>query len=212
MKLPNLTHMKNSYQTINKPVVVETIIKKSRFITSASPVKDAEEAGRFLSTIRERHSQANHNVFAYVIDERIQRYSDDGEPGGTAGKPVLDLIKQKSLTRIIIVVTRYFGGIMLGAGGLVRAYREAALKGIETAGVVTRQLYRELCITIDYNWLGIVKKELEKTNTKQMEMTYGQEVMIKVYLEPGNINSVAKQILEVTGGQAVLAEGGFCYL
>lgn len=119
VKLPNLTHMKNSYQTINKPVVVETIIKKSRFITSASPVKDAEEAGRFLSTIRERHSQANHNVFAYVIDERIQRYSDDGEPGGTAGKPVLDLIKQKSLTRIIIVVTRYFGGIKVTGGQAV---------------------------------------------------------------------------------------------
>lgn len=86
MELLSLAGMKNSYQTINKPVVVETIIKKSRFITSTSPVKDAEGAGRFLSTIREKHSQANHNVYAYVIDERTQRYSDDGEPGGTVHK------------------------------------------------------------------------------------------------------------------------------
>ncbi|AGL01524.1 YigZ family protein [Desulfoscipio gibsoniae] len=204
--------MKNSYRTINEPVVVETIIKKSRFITSASPINDAEEAGRFLSTIREKHSQANHNVFAYVINERTQRYSDDGEPGGTAGKPVLDLIMQKSLTRIIIVVTRYFGGIMLGAGGLVRAYREAALKGIETAGVATRLLYKELYITIDYTWLGMVKNELEKAGAKQAEITYEQQVIIKVYLEPDDINRVAKQLLEVTGGQAVLAEGEFCYI
>lgn len=212
MELPNSAPVKNSYQTIDKPVVVETIIKKSRFITSASPVKDAEEAGLFLSIVREKHRQANHNVFAYVIDERTQRYSDDGEPGGTAGKPVLDMIRQKSLTRIIIVVTRYFGGILLGAGGLVRAYREAALKGIETAGVVTRQLYQELCITVNYNWLGIVKNALEKTNAKEAAITYGQQVMIKVYLEPGNISSVAKHLLEITGGQAVLAEGSYCYL
>lgn len=204
--------MKDSFNTLHKPAQTEIIIKKSRFISSAAPVKDEEDANAFIQKLKKEHSQANHNVFAYVINEQIQRFSDDGEPSGTAGKPVLEIIINKNLVNTAIVVTRYFGGIMLGAGGLVRAYRDAAIKGIEAAGVIQRLLHRELIITMDYHWLGLVKREIENKGGKQMDISYEQHVMIKVLMLPDDAAALSNQLIESTAAQIDIKQGDLKYI
>src|SRR5699024_4890875 len=120
----------------------EIIINKSRFIGYASPVESEKSAQEFIDTIKQKHKDATHNVFAYIIgqNKNIQRYSDDGEPSGTAGIPILEMMKKEDLTDTVIVVTRYFGGIKLGAGGLVRAYIKGAKCGLESANIVEKVL------------------------------------------------------------------------
>ncbi|WP_066632972.1 YigZ family protein [Desulfolucanica intricata] len=200
------------YLTLQKAAQAEIIIKKSRFITSASPVSDEKEANNFIKQIKKEHNQATHNVFAYVINEQIQRFSDDGEPGGTAGRPVLEVINQKGLIKTALVITRYFGGVMLGAGGLVRAYSEAAVKGIDAAGVVEKLLHRELRITMDYQWLGVVKREVESAGGRQPDIIYDQKVNMKVYLQPAAAQALSKRLIDLTAAQIVIEEGGFSYI
>lgn len=204
--------MDNRLLTLEKPDRTCIIIKKSRFITSVSPVVDEEEAVKFLNQIKKEHNQANHNVFAYVINEQIQRYSDDGEPGGTAGKPVLEVINNKGLEKTAVVVTRYFGGIMLGAGGLVRAYAEAAVKGIESAGIIEKFLHQELYITMDYHWQGLVKREVENAGGKQVEIAYHQQVEMKVCLRPETLELLDKRLVDMTAAQVIIKKGHFSYI
>jgi len=204
--------MKDKYNSLAKPATAGIIVKKSRFMAVASPVENEEEALLFIGKINKEHSQANHNVFAYVINERIQRFSDDGEPGGTAGKPVLDVIRHKGLSKVVIVVSRYFGGILLGAGGLVRAYSEAAVKGIEAAGVVERLLYQELCIIMDYQWLGVVKREVENAGGQKVSIEFGQSVQMKAYLRPTAVDDLTKKLNDITAAQVIIQTGNFVYL
>ena len=204
--------MKNKYLTLQKPAQTEIIIKKSRFTTSAFPVNNEAEATTMIQQIKKDHHQATHNVFAYVINEQIQRFSDDGEPSGTAGKPVLEVIHHKGLCKTALVVTRYFGGIMLGAGGLVRAYSEAAAKGIEAAGVIEKLLYRELFITMDYQWLGAVKREIENAGGKQIDLSYEQQVVIHSYLLLSALEAVTKKLIDITAAQVIIKAGQFSYL
>ncbi|MBM7855664.1 putative YigZ family protein [Desulfohalotomaculum tongense] len=204
--------MKNSYLTLQQPVQTEIIIKKSRFITSASPVDNEDEANAFIEQIRTEHSTATHNVFAYVINEQVQRFSDDGEPSGTAGRPVLEVINRKGLSKTALVVTRYFGGIMLGAGGLVRAYSEAAVKGIETAGIVEKLLHRQLNITMDYHWIGLVKREVENAGAKQLHIQYLQQVKMQFYLLPDAAKSLTQKLIEATAAQINIEEGPLSYI
>ena len=172
--------------TLGKASVAEIIVKKSRFIASACPVENEQEAINWINQVKKKHSQSSHNVFAYVINEQVQHYSDDGEPSGTAGRPVLEVIKHKGLSHTAVVVTRFFGGILLGAGGLVRAYTDATVQAIEKAGVVEKALYRELRLTLGYQWLGLIKYELENAGGRRIETTYEQDVNIRVYVKPGN--------------------------
>jgi len=129
------------YKTISKEATVEMEEKKSRFIANVKPVSSEEEALEFINNIRAKYWDATHNVYAYYIsgENIIQRFSDDGEPSGTAGMPVLEVIKRMELKDLVVVVTRYFGGILLGASGLVRAYSKSAALGIEAAGIVTKK-------------------------------------------------------------------------
>jgi len=204
--------MEDRYKTLRSPAVAEIIIKKSRFIASASPIDNEEEALHFIGQVKKMHSQANHNVFAYVINERMQRFSDDGEPSGTAGRPVLDVIHRKGLVKAVIVVTRYFGRILLGAGGLVRAYSEAAVKGIETAGEVEMLLYQELNMILDYHWLSIVKREAQTSGGRNITMEFGRTVDLKVFLRPGDLNALSKKLNDITAGQVIIEAGDFSYI
>ena len=204
--------MKNKYMTLQKPAQTEIIIKKSRFITSAFPVNNEAEAAKMIQQIKKEHQQATHNVFAYVINEQIQRFSDDGEPSGTAGKPVLEVIRHKGLCQTVLVVTRYFGGIMLGAGGLVRAYSEAAVKGIEAAGVIEILLYQELSITMDYQWVGAVKREIENAGCKQINISYEQQVVLRSYILPNALVTVTKKLIDLTAAQVIIKAGQLLYL
>ena len=142
----------------------EIVEKKSRFIANVCPVKTEEEAKSFIDSIKKQHYNARHNVFAYQIGEKneIKRFSDDGEPQGTAGMPVLNVLAGGDIKNTIIVVTRYFGGTLLGTGGLVRAYTEAAKAGLENAGIYEIGLYKKIEVCVDYTLNGKVQYEISK--------------------------------------------------
>ena len=154
--------MVESYRTVGQVGEAEIIIEKSLFIGYAAPAGTEEEALEFIQTIKKKHRDATHNVPAYVIGENnaVQRFSDDGEPSGTAGVPMLEVLKKEDLRDTVLVVTRYFGGIKLGAGGLVRAYTKAAKAALEAAGIVTRVLHQVVQVSIDYTLLGLILNQL----------------------------------------------------
>ena len=210
--METLRKLRDQIITIKQPARAELVIKKSRFIASVASVVHEPQATSFIKQVKQEHSQANHNVYAYLIDEQKQKYSDDGEPGGTAGKPILDTIKNKGLSGLAIVVTRYFGGILLGTGGLVRAYTDAALAVIETAGICEKLLHQELKLTLAYHWLGLIKHEIENSGGRQIKIKYGEQVQLQAYFRPAALEEVMTVLMEKTGAQIILEKGSFAYL
>ena len=202
--------MQESFYTIRKAAEVEVVIKRSKFIAAVSPADDEDTANLFIDQVKEEHRRANHNVFAYVINDQVMRCSDDGEPTGTAGRPVLDVIRKQALERTAVVVTRYFGGILLGAGGLVRAYTEAAGKAIDTAGIVKKRLHQEILVRVDYRFLGPVKRELEMARGLIRDIAYGERVSIRCLLPLGV--DIYPVLSGVTAGQVEIGEGKSCYV
>lgn len=202
--------MKKSFYSIGKSVEVELVIKRSRFIAAASPVDDEDEANAFIEQIREGHERATHNVFAYLINEQVMRSSDDGEPARTAGRPVLEVLKKQNLERTAVVVTRYFGRIKLGAGGLVRAYSDAAIKAVDRAGIVEKRLHQEVFVRVDYQFFGPVKGELELAGGLVWDIKYDEQVTICCLLP---VDADISPVLEgVTSGQVELKEGKCRYI
>jgi len=202
--------LKESFHSIAKVAEVEVDIKRSIFIAVASPVDDEAAAISFIEQIKEKHKRATHNVFAYLINEQVMRYSDDGEPAGTAGMPVLEVLKKLNLERTAVVVTRYFGGIKLGAGGLVRAYSDAAKKAIDRAGIVEKRLHQEHFIQVAYQLFGPVKRELEQAGGVIQDIAYGEQVSIKCLL-PVSVD-ISPRLNGITAGKAELRKGDFCYI
>ncbi|MGN0446928.1 MAG: YigZ family protein [Acutalibacteraceae bacterium] len=146
------------YKTVKNENCDEFIEKKSRFIGYVKPVKTAEQALEFISQIKTKHWDATHNVYAYVLREgMVRRFSDDGEPQGTAGIPCLDVLLKEDVTDVCVVVTRYFGGIMLGAGGLVRAYSHGAKIALDSGKIITMSLCKIVRVTCDYNFYGKIQ-------------------------------------------------------
>lgn len=160
----NLGKNQNYKRTLEKPVKVEYVEKKSKFIAQAFPVEDLKEAEEILSNVRKEYSNANHNCFAYIIglDRSIFRYSDDGEPSGTAGKPIYQVIQNFGLTDVLVVVTRYFGGVKLGSSGLVRAYSTATKLALENAKIIEIPQEIVLKIEIDYTNYARVMNSIYK--------------------------------------------------
>ena len=173
----------STYKTLHEFGMDEIIIEKSTFIGYAKPIKTEEEAIEFVNEIKKKHKDATHNVWAYTVGKtmNIQRYSDDGEPQGTAGIPTLEVIKKEDLRDVVVVVTRYFGGVKLGAGGLVRAYTKGAKIGIDAAKVIEKVMYKEVRIKIDYNQLGKVQNEIMNMNYFVKDTIYEDNVEIIVY-------------------------------
>jgi uncharacterized YigZ family protein len=202
------------YRTVQGFGAKEIVIRKSRFIGHAAPVANDEEALRFIETIRKEHSQATHNCYAYVAGERdqFQKFSDDGEPGGTAGKPILEVIKHQRLRNIAIVVTRYFGGIMLGAGGLVRAYTDGAVAAIEAAVPVEMVLREHVHITVDYTWLGKLENELRSRGTRMGETEFTDKVVLHCLPLASEAEAFVAWMTDLTQGRAVITRGGREYV
>ena len=171
--------METEYRTVYKGGEGEITEKKSRFIATVSPASSEEEALLFIESMRKKYWDARHNCFAYVIGKRgeLKRFSDDGEPGGTAGKPILEVITGEGLCNAAIVVTRYFGGTLLGTGGLVRAYTAASKEGLASSVIVTKILGVRLHIMTDYNGLGKIQYILGQRGLKISEGTSGQAVL-----------------------------------
>lgn len=206
--------MLDRYATLREYGSAEIIIKKSRFIGHAAPVETEEDAIRFVERIKKQYWDATHNCSAYVVGERDewQKALDDGEPSGTAGKPILEVIKHRGLKNAAVVVTRYFGGIMLGAGGLVRAYTDGAVAGIDAAGPVVKVLHREITVDIDYTWYGKLENALRDRGIRTGEVAFTDRVLVPCLPEAGQADAFQAWITDLTQGQAVLLAGEAIYL
>ncbi|GIO84410.1 IMPACT family member YvyE [Paenibacillus faecis] len=205
--------MLERYRTVRQAGEKEIVIKKSRFIGQIKPVETEEEAVAFIEEIKKRHWNATHNCSAYMIGERdeIQKQSDDGEPSGTAGKPILEVIRNQGLKNVAIVVTRYFGGIMLGAGGLIRAYTDGAVAATEAGEVITRVLHREIFVELDYTWLGKVENELRNRGIRTGETGFADKVTLRCLPLEGESDAFAAWMTDLTQGQAKMTEGDKVY-
>lgn len=203
-----------NYKTLHKFGVDEYIVEKSTFIGYAKPIKTEEEAIEFVNEIKKKHKDATHNVWAYTIGENmnIQRYSDDGEPQGTAGIPTLEVIKKEDLRDVVVVVTRYFGGIKLGAGGLVRAYTKGAKVGIEAGIVIEKVKYAEVKIKIEYTQLGKIQNEIMNLGFTVKDTIYSDDVEIIVYSKVEDVDALKDRIIDITSGTADISLGEEYYL
>ncbi|WP_419955656.1 YigZ family protein [Neobacillus niacini] len=207
--------MLSRYLTVRKEVSEhEIVIQKSRFIAHIKRVENEGEAQEFIQILKKKYWDANHNCSAYLIGEndQIQKANDDGEPSGTAGVPILEVLKKKKLKDTVVVITRYFGGIKLGAGGLIRAYGKATSEGLETAGIVERRLVQVVHVKIDYTWLGKVEKELRESEYIIKEIHYLDIVEVEVYVNEDQVSTFFEWLTELTNGQAGLTKGETDYL
>ena len=205
--------MLSQYKTVYCGGEAEIIEKKSRFIATVRPVKSEEEALAFIESMRKKYWNATHNCFAYVIGEhfQIQRCSDDGEPSGTAGKPMLDVLLGEEIHDVVVVVTRYFGGTLLGTGGLVRAYSGSTKEGLLASKVITKLHGQKLVIQTDYTGLGKIQYILGQRGISVMNSVYTDKVELEVLLPEAEISSVISEIREGTNGQAIMELSDECY-
>jgi uncharacterized YigZ family protein len=202
------------YDTVKGHGENEIVIEKSRFIAHVARTETEEEAQEFIQNIKKAHWNATHNCSAYMIGEhdQIQKANDDGEPSGTAGVPILDVLKKKHLKDTVVVVTRYFGGIKLGAGGLIRAYSKATSEGINATGVVQRKLMRIISTKIDYTWLGKLENELRSSVYPIKEIHYLDTVVIDTYVAEEQTENFTEWMIELTNGQGEISNGDLVYL
>lgn len=201
------------YKTIEKEASCEFYEKKSRFISNVKPVSTEDEAIAFINQIKSKYPDANHNVYGYVVRENnISRYSDDGEPGGTAGMPVLGVLLKEGITDACIVVTRYFGGTLLGTGGLVHAYGKSASDGIREAKVI-HMIYSDIFdISADYTLLGKIQYEIAQSGFLTLDTEYGEKVKITVCTEVNRSDELCKKLTEVCNGKIEIKNTGTMYV
>ncbi len=196
-------NLKENYKTVSKCASAEITEKRSRFIANVFPVETEEEALSLLEKMRKKYSDARHNVYAYITENGASaRYSDDGEPAQTAGLPVMDLIKKSGLSDILVVVTRYFGGILLGTGGLVHAYTKAAKEGIEVAEPCRMVLCREFKIECDYNIFAKLKNRVAAEGFELSEPVYTEKVCFSAFVPGEKSGEFEKKIIDLTDAKA----------
>ena len=196
-----------NYFTISANAKASFIEKRSEFIGYISPVRTNDEAVAFINSIKAEHRKAKHNVYAYILrEDNISRYSDDGEPQGTAGVPVLDVLKKRGLTDVCVVVTRYFGGILLGGGGLVRAYSHAASIACDAAHVMNMCMCHRLKITADYGMYGKISYLLPNYDTITVNSDFGSEVTLEILILSEKLDALKKDLVEVTNGSVSIED------
>ena len=205
--------MLSEYKAVYQGGEGEIVEKKSRFIATVIPAGSEEEVLAFIESIRKKYWDARHHCFAYVIGERneLQRCSDDGEPSGTAGKPMLEVLLGEEIHNVAVVVTRYFGGTLLGTGGLVRAYSAATKQGLASSVIITKILGVKLCISTDYTGLGKIQYILGQRGLQILDSVYTDKVELEALIPENELVAVKAEITEGTNGQAVMQEGEFCY-
>lgn len=193
----------NQYKTVEAYKEVNHIIEKSKFIGYVKPVYKEEEAEEFIENIKNIHKEATHNVPVYLIGQKfeIQKYSDDGEPSGTAGIPVLEMLKREGITNIAIVITRYFGGVKLGTGGLVRAYTNTAKLALEAAKVIHMVEHVLIKIETDYTFLGKIQNSINNNGWQIKNTEFGELVTLYVYCLPEKSEILEEMITNLTNGQ-----------
>ncbi len=204
---------KECYKTVDGAGEALFVDRKSKFIAHVRPVENEDAALAFLAEMRSEYSDARHNVYAYIIDENnIFRYSDDGEPSGTSGMPVLDTMRKEGLVDVITVVTRYFGGTLLGTGGLVHAYGTAARMGLEDAGIVTRLKCGIYKVKSDYTIAGKLQYHFSAKGYIVEDTAYAENVEFTVCLKNDQIGRFTDEVTEITGGRAIICPAGEKYI
>lgn len=205
--------MQEEYETVAGEGVHETEVKGSRFLCLLAPAADEAEARRVIAAVRAAHPSASHHCWAYVLgaDGAVQRSSDDGEPGGTAGLPMLRMLTRRGVRCVVAVVTRYFGGTRLGAGGLARAYGGAVGEALDALGTVTRQRLRLVRVTTDHQRAGRLENDLRAAGRDVREVRYGSAVDIVVVLPAGDLTSFTAWLADATSGTAHLTPGEDAY-
>lgn len=204
-----------SFKTVFQYGEAEDIIEKSRFIAYCQPIKSEAEAVAFIEKIKKKHWDATHNVPVYVLGENysVQRYSDDGEPSGTAGVPILSMIKNEGITDLVVVVTRYFGGVKLGTGGLVRAYTHTAKLGLEAALLIEKVVYTFLKVHVSYHLHGKVQNYLMGASEFIIEETeFLEEVGISLFALPEQTEGLMDKLMDLCNGQIRIDNLGEAYL
>ena len=191
-----------SYITIHHYASFEYEDRKSVFIGEAMPISTEEEALHFIETVKKQYPDARHHVYAYVLRENsIMRFSDDGEPQGTAGMPVLDIIRKNNLTNTAIVVTRYFGGTLLGTGGLVRAYTAAALGAVEKAEIITYDVYVSVNIETTYSDFQKFAPVFSETGFRSSDVRYTDKVILNGSVRKSNVYVLIDKLVQITSGR-----------
>lgn len=192
------------YRTVEKESQAEIIEKKSRFIAELYPVASEEEALGILEKVKKRYWDARHHCWAFIIgkEQPLERCSDDGEPSGTAGKPILEVIRGAQLRNVLIVVTRYFGGTLLGTGGLVRAYTSASKEAVESAEIIVKIAGYRLRIKTDYTGLGKIQYLLAQRGIDIEESEYAENVVLTIVISKDEEQGLIKELTEATNAQA----------
>ena len=201
--------MEKAVRTVYAPFTSEKIIEKSRFITYSTHVESEEQARAFLAQIRAEHSLATHVCYAFIADKlgNLQRFSDDGEPQGTAGVPMLEVLKAKGLYETAVAVVRYFGGVKLGAGGLVRAYSSCTAENLDGADIRTLEVCVEAEIQVDYTGIDSVQKFISTHTCSPLSSEYGANVQIKVAVKKTEIDTFSAELTDYMQGRVKITLG-----
>ncbi|AXG76694.1 YigZ family protein [Streptomyces paludis] len=201
--------MQEQYRTVARAGTHETEVNRSRFLCALAPVATEAEAQALIARVRAEHPAATHHCYAYVLgaDASVQKASDDGEPGGTAGVPMLQMLLRREVRYTAAVVTRYYGGTKLGAGGLIRAYGGAVGEALDTLGTLTRRRFRLATITVDHARAGRLENDLRATGREVREVRYGEHVTITVGLPDAEMTTFSTWLADTTAGTATLEPG-----
>lgn len=205
--------MQEQYRTVARAGVHETEINRSRFICALAPAATEQDAQDFVARVRREHPTASHNCYAYVIgaDASVQKASDDGEPGGTAGVPMLQMLTRREMRYVVAVVTRYYGGVKLGAGGLIRAYGGAVGEALDALGTLTRQRFRIATVTVAHQRAGRLENELRATGRTVRDVRYAEAVSIEIGLPDAEVEEFRRWLADATAGEAELELGEEAY-
>jgi len=200
--------MKETFQTIYEGGVGEYVMKKSRFIATVCPVETEEAASEVIDSLKKKYWNATHNCSAFILgtENPVMRCSDDGEPSQTAGRPMLDVLINHELTNLVVVVTRYFGGTLLGTGGLVKAYQTSTIEGLNNSKIITKELGVKVSVTTDYNMIGKIQHHVVQDQITTLSSEYTDIVKLILLIPPSRISTFINKAAELTNGSALIEE------
>ncbi|MEU7262891.1 YigZ family protein [Streptomyces albidoflavus] len=205
--------MQDEYRTVAREGVHETEINRSRFLCTLAPAATEEEAQALIARVRRAHADATHNCYAYVIgaDASVQKAADDGEPGGTAGVPMLQMLLRRDIRYAVAVVTRYYGGVKLGAGGLIRAYGGSVGEALDALGTRTRRRFRLASVTVGHERAGRLQNDLRAAGRTIRDVHYGERVTLDIGLPDAEVEAFRGWLADATAGEAEFRAGGEAY-
>lgn len=203
-----------NYKSVLKNSSDEIIIEKSRFIGHSFHIDSVEEAEEYIKNAKKKYYDATHNCYAYILNEdmSIMKSSDDGEPSSTAGIPMLEVLKKENITNCLVIATRYFGGIKLGAGGLVRAYTKTAKIAIDSNTIIEKRVFKNIACVVDYSFVGKIQKFIENKSILASMPEFSEKVKFDLYETQDNIEKLKQELLDMTSAKCIIQEKELKYI